>query len=74
MGVIGEAVRRDPDTAVKRRAVFALSQLPPDQGVPRLIAVARDHSNPAVRKQALFCPGQSRDSRALAFLTPILTP
>lgn len=73
VGVIDEAVRRDPDTAVKRRAVFALSQLPADQGVPRLIALARDHSNPVVRKQAFFWLGQSRDPRALSFLTGILT-
>ena len=72
VGAIDEAVRRDPDTAVKRRAVFALSQLPADQGVPRLIALARDHSNPVVRKQAFFWLGQSRDPRALAFLTGIL--
>lgn len=72
VGAIDEAVRRDPDTAVKRRAVFALSQLPPDQGVPRLIALAREHSNPVVRKQAFFWLGESRDPRALAFLTSIL--
>lgn len=72
VGVIDEAVRRDPDTAVKRRAVFALSQLPADQGVPRLIALAREHSNPVVRKQAFFWLGQSRDPRALSFLTGIL--
>lgn len=73
VGAIDEAVRKDPDTAVKRRAVFALSQLPADQGVPRLIALARDHSNPVVRKQAFFWLGQSRDPRALAFLTGILS-
>lgn len=73
VGAIDEAVRRDPDTAVKRRAVFALSQLPADQGVPKLIALAREHSNPVVRKQAFFWLGQSRDPRALTFLTGILT-
>ena len=70
-GAIDEAVRRDPDTGVKRRAVFALSQLPADEGVPRLIALAREHSNPVVRKQAFFWLGQSRDPRALAFLAGI---
>jgi hypothetical protein len=66
----GEEVKLD--VTVKRRADFALSQLPADQGVPRLIALAREHSNPVVRKQAFFWLGQSRDPRALAFLTGIL--
>ena len=58
---------------MKRRAVFALSQLPDRRGVPRLIAVARGHSNAAVRKQAFFWLGQSKDPRALAFFAEILT-
>ena len=57
---------------MKKRAVFALSQLPPDDGVPRLIEVARSHSNPAVRKQAMFWLGQSGDPRALAFFESVL--
>ena len=57
---------------MKRKAVFALSQLPADDGVPRLIQIARAHSNPAVRKQAFFWLGQSRDPRALAFFVEVL--
>ncbi len=72
--VITEAIDRDPDTEVKKRAVFALSQLPKDEGVPRLITVAREHSNPAVRKQAMFWLGQSNDPRALQFFEAILKP
>lgn len=72
IGAIAEAVDRDPDTEVKRRAVFALSQLPPDDGVPRLLEIARSHSNPVVRKQAFFWLGQSKDARALAFFQSIL--
>jgi hypothetical protein len=71
-GAIEEALARDPDTDVKKRAVFALSQLPKDEGVPRLIAVARSHSNAAVRKQAMFWLGQSGDPRALAFFESVL--
>jgi HEAT repeat protein len=52
--------------------VFALSQLPADDGVPRLIDVARTHSNAAVRKQAMFWLGQSKDRRALAFFESVL--
>ncbi len=39
-----------------------------DDGVPRLIDVARTNRNPAVRKQAIFWLGQSRDPRALGVL------
>lgn len=73
VGAISDAIDHDPDTDVKRRAVFALSQLPEGDGVPRLIAVARAHSNAAVRKQAFFWLGQSKDPRALAFFAEILT-
>lgn len=71
-GVISEAVANDPETEVKRRAVFALSQLPANEGVPRLIELARSHTNPVVRKQAVFWLGQSRDPRALRFFEEIL--
>lgn len=72
VGAIAEAVDRDPDTEVKKRAVFALSQLPHGDGVPKLIDVARTHSNKAVQKQAFFWLGQSKDPRALAFFREVL--
>ena len=72
VGAITRAIEEDPDTAVKRQAVFALSQLPAAEGVPRLIDVARAHSNASVRKQAFFWLGQSKDPRALAFFEEIL--
>lgn len=72
VGTITDAIARDPETDVKKRAVFALSQLPRDEGVPRLIQVARTNANPAVRKQAMFWLGQSRDPRALRFFEEIL--
>jgi hypothetical protein len=62
----------DPETDVRKKAVFALSQLPKDEGVPKLIEVARSHRDAAVRKQAMFWLGQSRDPRALAFFEQIL--
>lgn len=40
-GTITDAIERDPDTQVKRQAVFALSQLPRGEGVTRLIDVAK---------------------------------
>lgn len=69
---ISDAVANDPETEVKKRAVFALSQLRED-GVPLLIQVARTHRNPEVRKQAMFWLGQSRDPRALGFFEEVLT-
>ena len=71
-GDISAAIDNDPDTEVKKRAVFALSQLPKDEGVPLLINVAKTNRNPAVRKQAMFWLGQSKDPRALQFFEQIL--
>jgi hypothetical protein len=51
-----------------------LSQLPKDEGVPKLIDVARKHRNPEVRRQAMFWLGQSNDPRALAFFEEVLRP
>jgi len=73
-GVITRAIEDDPETEVKKRAVFALSQLPHDEGVPLLIDTARKNRNPAVRKQAMFWLGQSNDPRALAFFEEVLKP
>ena len=70
---ITDRIDNDPDTEVKKRAVFALSQLPKDEGIPLLINVARTNSNPEVRKQAIFWLGQSKDARALAFFEEVLT-
>jgi hypothetical protein len=72
VGTITAAIENDPDTEVKKKAVFALSQLPRDEGVPLLIQQARTNRNPAVRKQAMFWLGQSKDPRALKFFEEIL--
>jgi hypothetical protein len=69
---IAGAIENDPETDVKRKAVFALSQLPNGEGVTKLIEVARTNRNREVRKQALFWLGQSNDSRALQFLEEVL--
>jgi hypothetical protein len=70
-GTISEAVD-DPDSEIRKRAVFALSQLPKDEGVPKLIELARTHRDNAVRRQAMFWLGQSGDPRALAFFEQVL--
>lgn len=69
---ISNAIASDPETEVKKKAVFALTQIPNGDGVPMLIQVARTNQNPAVRKQAMFWLGQSKDSRALAYFEEVL--
>ena len=66
------AIENDPDTEVKKKAVFALSQMPKDEGVPKLIQVAETNRNSEVRKQAMFWLGQSNDPRALEFFEKVL--
>jgi HEAT repeat protein len=63
----------DEDREVRESAVFALSQLPREEGVPILIRAARTNRDPKVRRQALFWLGQSEDPRALALFEEILT-
>ena len=59
----------DQDREVRDQAVFAISQLPADKGVPILIRLARSNKDPKVRRKALFWLGQSDDPRALALVT-----
>jgi HEAT repeat protein len=66
------AIDNDPEFRVKERAVFALSQLPKDEGVPLLIEVAKSNRSPEVRKKAMFWLGQSRDPRATKFFEELL--
>jgi HEAT repeat protein len=69
---ISDAIANDPETEVKKKAVFALTQMPKGEGVPLLIQVARTNRNAEVRKQAMFWLGQSKDDRALAFIEQVL--
>lgn len=78
----GETVTRDlgafvedtgQDRELREHAVFALSQIPREQGVPVLLRAARSNPDPSVRRKALFWLGQSDDPRALALFEEILT-
>ena len=72
VGIISQAIDNDPDVEVKRQAVSALGQLPKNEGIPLLIKLARSHTNPVVRKQAMQRLGQSNDPRALSFFEEVL--
>ena len=75
--VAGDAIRgaidQDSDLQLKRKAVFALTQIPNHEGVPMLIEIARHHRDPQVRKEAMAWLGRSKDPRALQFFEEILT-
>jgi HEAT repeat protein len=72
VGIISQAIDNDPDVEVKKQAVSALAQLPRNEGVPLLIKLARSHTNPVVRKQAMQRLGQLNDPRALSFFEEVL--
>ena len=46
--------RRTRRLEVKKQAVNALSRFPNQEGIPKLIEVARSHTNAEVRRQAMF--------------------
>ena len=62
----------DEDREVRESAVFALSQLGDDEGVPALIRIARSNKDPKIRRTALFWLGQSEDPRALDLFEELL--
>lgn len=53
------------ETEIQKQAVFALSQIPKDEGIPYLIKIAKEHPNKMIRKKAIFWLGQSNDPRAI---------
>ena len=71
---ITAAIDDDPDTEVKKKAVFALSQLPKDEGVPLLIEVARTTRTPRCASRRCSGSARSKDPRALEFFEDILLP
>ena len=62
----------EPESGETMWEASQLSQLPKDEGVPKLIEVAQTNPTREVRKQAMFWLGQSNDPRALAFFEKIL--
>ncbi len=72
-GLDSIATDPDGDREVRGHAIFALSQLPRDEGVPVLIRIARTHGDFELRKKALFWLGQTGDPRALDLFEELLT-
>ncbi|MGK2962067.1 MAG: HEAT repeat domain-containing protein [Gemmatimonadaceae bacterium] len=68
----GRSEKSDPQTEVKKQAVFALSQQKGGASVPTLIEVARRNRDPDVRRTALFWLGQTNDPRAVSFFEELL--
>ena len=66
--------RESEDEDLKSHAVFVLSQLPRDEGIPQLLEIARSHPSWHVRSKALFWLGQSGDPRAIDLFESVLRP
>ena len=67
------ALRDGSGRQVVEKAVFALSQLPPDRAIPALEMLARDRSLDAkTRREALFWLAQQDDDRALDIFDELL--
>ena len=71
--LLDQQASNDPNAAIRRSAVFALSRLPANEGVPRLVQLASTTKDPATRREAIFWLGQSRDPQALAYLEKLVT-
>jgi hypothetical protein len=65
---------RLPPHELREHFTFVLSQRQDDDGVTKLMDIARGDRDAQVRKQAMFWLGQSRDPRATKFFRDILTP
>ena len=63
----------DPESEVKKSAVFALSQQRKNESVSTLMEVARKNRDPDVRRSALFWLGQTNDPRAVSVFEEILS-
>ncbi len=69
---IKEIVMQDNDPQLQERALFAITQLKNNQGVPHIIEIAKKHKNLEIRKKAIFWLGQMKDEDAMKALEEIL--
>jgi hypothetical protein len=71
-GSLGDSAQNDPNAAIRKSAVFALSRLPAGQAVPQLIQVASTSKDASTRREAIFWLGQSKDPKALEYLEKVV--
>ncbi len=71
-GDLHDMAENDPEAGIRKSAVFAISRLPGDEATTQLIQLAKTGKDPGVRKQAVFWLGQSKDPRALDYLTELI--
>ena len=67
-----KVVREDSDLEIRKGALGALVHAHRNLGVPALINLAKSHPDPAIRKEAIFWLGQSKDPRATEALVEIV--
>jgi HEAT repeat protein len=60
------------DQAMREQLVFVYSQRNEPAALEKLIDIAKNDSNPELRKRALFWLGQSEDSRAVEALQEVI--
>jgi HEAT repeat protein len=51
---IARSVNTDPDVGVMKAGIFALTQMPHNEGVPYLREAAKNHAIPEIRQEARF--------------------
>jgi HEAT repeat protein len=70
--VVETVALKDPVREVRKKAVFALSQVPEERGVEALIRIARTEKDLATRKEAIFWLSQKASKRAMESLEEIV--
>ena len=64
--IILAALAPDVPTNVQKKAIFALSQLPPERSIPQLTALVESDRPRAIRKEAMFWLAQHDSPEAFA--------
>jgi len=72
LAILQQAVASDPSREVRKKAVFALSQLPADLAVPALRALVEGHDDRDTRREALFWLAQVDDEAVLPVFDELL--
>jgi len=71
LGTLEESID-DPETEIRKAAVFAISQQRTDRSIDVLVRVARTHRDKETRRQAFFWLGQTEDPRGIALFEEVL--